>query len=198
VRAPEGIRPRIAGQARRQRPSFVGAVVLVVIGPLAGCLESTPPPVHPYVSDATAFPPADAGRDGDAGAREVDPAAPLADGGAENWAGKWTFTSGSTGVNCGGAISVQASEGFLVITPNATGDGLTVRVGGCSFHFALAGDTATTDPPEQSCANWAIPVIPVWTLTMKPDGTLEEKLGGQVSMSGESCTLFGKSTLTRE
>jgi hypothetical protein len=97
---------------------------------------------------------------------------------------------------CGASFVVEATEGFLLITSSA--DGLTVTEDGCSFRFAVAVDVATQTPPGQPCANWAIPVIPEWTLTMKPDGTLEERIGGRVSVGGESCTIGGKATLRRQ
>ena len=113
-------------------------------------------------------------------------------------AGQWTFVSGSSGVNCNGTISVTASSGFMTITPAPSGDLLTVQMSGCSFSFFLDGDTAIADPPDQRCAVWAIPNIPVWTLRMQADGTLEEKLGGRIWLNGEACMLSGKSTLMRK
>jgi hypothetical protein len=32
----------------------------------------------------------------------------------------------------------------------------------------------------------------------EPDGTIEEKLGGQVLVNGETCMVSGKSTLRRQ
>jgi hypothetical protein len=167
-----------------------------------GCLEATPPPVSGWVYDGAGAVPPDAGaseRDLDATPADLAPfETDPGDGGAASWAGHWTFVSGSSGVNCGGSFSVTASSGFMVITPAPAGDLLTVQINGCSFTFALVGDTATTAPPDQACAAWAIPTIPIWTLTMKPDGTLQEKVGGQIWLNGQACMLSGTSTLVRQ
>jgi hypothetical protein len=175
-------------------PISIARVVVIVMGAsfAAGCIEEkTPPPPKGYDAgtvpqDATP-PPVDTAVDPDA-------AHPMSDGGAEAWAGTWQYISGSAGVTCGGSFSAQGVEGFLLIKA-AGADALTVEQDGCTFRFALAGDTATKTPPTQACPKWAIPVIPEWTLTMKPDGTLEEKLGGGVSLGGEPCTISGRATL---
>jgi len=160
----------------------------------AGCLESKPAPVNQHVPEAGTPPPADAGFEDDA-----DPDAPtFGDGGAAPWTGTWMFVSGSQGLNCSGTISVTGTEGFLSIGPDTTGRALTVVEDGCSFRFTVAGDTATKNPSGQACAKWAIPVIPQWTLTLQSDGTIEEKLGGQVLVNGETCMVSGKSTLRRQ
>jgi len=158
-----------------------------------GCLESKPSPVDPYVPEVGGPPPvADAGTDAVVSDEAFDPDA------AAVWSGTWQFVSGSQGLNCSGTISVSGSEGFLSITPEATGAGMTVVEDGCSFRFVLAGDTATETPAGQACAKWAIPVIPEWTLTLQADGTLEEHLGGQVSVNCEPCLISGKSILRRQ
>jgi hypothetical protein len=71
-------------------------------------------------------------------------------------------------------------------------------MGGCSFTFFLDGDTATVNPPDQACALWDIPTIPNWSLTMQPDGTLQEKLGGTFWRNGEACIISGGSTLVHQ
>jgi hypothetical protein len=115
---------------------------------------------------------------------------------AAAWAGTWTFVSGGSGVACPDGISNAASMGKLTIAPAASGSGLTVSEDACTFHFTLVGDTATSDC-GQSCSVWAIPTIPIWTLTLKPDGTLEEHLGGRIGLNGETCTISGTSKLAR-
>jgi len=140
-----------------------------------------PPPHEAGVSDG-------AGEAGDGGGSDADAAA---------WAGTWKYTSGSQGNLCGGTLAVIATEGVLDITPSASGTLLTVVEDGCHFVFDLAGDVATEEP-DQPCAAWAITTIPIWTLTMQPDGTLLEKIGGQVDEGGELCTLSGGATLVRQ
>lgn len=172
-----------------------GPVVLSMVALLgAGCLESAPAPPKGYVDDAGSVP-RDAAApdlaDGPPGFRDGG------DGGTEDWAGIWQFVSGSMAVTCGGSFSVQGVEGYLSIKADGA-DGLTVEEDGCTFHFAVAGDVATQTPAGQTCAKWAIPMIPEWTLTMQADGTLEERLGGGVSVGGESCTIGGRATLRRQ
>jgi hypothetical protein len=116
--------------------------------------------------------------------------------GAQAWAGTWTFVSGGSGVACPDAISAAASMGTLTIQAASGGGALTVSEDACTFHFTLAGDTATSDC-GQACSAWEIPTIPIWTLTLKPDGTLEEHLGGRIGLNGETCTISGTSKLTR-
>jgi hypothetical protein len=174
---------------------------LLVLASLAGgCLEATPPPVKGVIGEDSGFatpPTPDASTSSaDAGADDAAPAE-AGDGGAAAWAGTWTFTSGSQGVLCGGNLAVIAVSGFLDITPSSSGTLLTVVEDGCSFHFDLAGEVATEEP-EQACAAWSVPTIPIWTLTMQADGTLREMLGGTVYMSGERCTISGGSTLVRQ
>jgi hypothetical protein len=186
----------------------------------AGCLEKTPPPSHGYLPDsggvvaasacpdAGAAPPdasvdaasnddANASADGtaDEGAVDADASADAVDD-AGAWVGTWTFVSGGSGVACPDGISNAASMGKLTIAVSASGSGLTVSEDACTFHFTLEGDTATSDC-GQSCSAWAIPTIPSWTLTLKPDGTLEEHLGGRIGLNGETCTISGTSKLKR-
>ena len=178
-----------------------GLLVLALLALLAGgCLEATPPPVKGLIGEDSGFatpPTPDAstsstdGEGGDAGPTEAGAAAAAA------WAGTWTFTTGSQGVLCGGNLAVIAVSGFLDITPSSSGTFLTVVEDGCSFHFDLAGDVATEEP-EQACAAWSVPTIPIWTLAMQADGTLREMLGGTVYTSGERCTISGGSTLVRQ
>ena len=168
----------------------------------AGCLEATPPPVK-GIGDGGVQPQPDAGAGGDArdpsdgGPSDVDPDASVPDAGAAAWAGTWVFTSGSQGILCGNDLSVIAVDGFLDITPSASGTLLTVQEDSCTFHFDLAGNVATEEP-GQACAAWAVPMIPDWTLTMQPDGTLREKIGGTVAVGGELCMISGGSTLVRQ
>jgi hypothetical protein len=181
---------------REARRAARGAALALLAWTVAGCLESTPPAVKSHLgSDGEVILPEpilDAGeRDPDASFRDASEIGPDA------WAGTWAFVSGSQGIACGNVISVVATSGFLDITPSSSGTQLTVREDGCVFHFTLADVTATSDP-NQACAAWAIPTIPVWTLTMQPDGTLREKLGGRILMNGEVCTISGGSTLVRQ
>jgi hypothetical protein len=172
---------------------------------LAGCLESTPPPVKSPLGDGGfAQPPPEpavdaGGDDTDGQADDAGPAdrEPASDGGPAAWAGTWRFVSGSQGIACGNALSVTAVSGFLDIVPSSSGTLLSVTEDGCVFQFALSGDTASVEA-GQACAAWAIPTIPSWTLTMQPDGTLTETLGGRVYMNGEVCTISGGSTLVRQ
>jgi hypothetical protein len=183
----------------------LGLAAVALLG--AGCLESTPSPIKSPLGDAGfAQPPpepSDAGAEVDAELdAELDDAAPsdaapASDGGAAAWAGTWIFVSGSQGIACGNALLINAVSGFLDITPSRSGTSLSVTEDGCPFHFALSGDTASVEP-GQACAVWAIPTIPTWTLTMQPNGTLTEKLGGRVAMGGEVCTISGGSTLRRQ
>jgi hypothetical protein len=171
----------------------------------AGCLEKTPPHSQGYLPDSGGV--FGAGACPDAGATPPDASADAAatddadasvdaadDAGA--WAGTWTFVSGGSGVACPDGISNAASMGKLTITASASGSGLTVAEDACTFHFTLVGDTATSDC-GQSCSAWAIPTIPIWTLTLKPDGTLEEHVGGRIGLNGETCTISGTSKLKR-
>jgi hypothetical protein len=160
---------------------------------IAGCLEQKPGKPPGYLGNDPSLP--------DAGApmrQDAQHEHPVVDGAADKWAGQWNFVDGSSGLNCSGAISVTESKGFMVITPAPSGDILVVAMGGCTFSFFLDGDTATSDPPDQGCPLWAIPNIPSWTLTMQPDGTLREKLGGQVWLRGEACMISGTSTLVHQ
>jgi hypothetical protein len=91
-------------------------------------------------------------------------------------------------------VAVTASEGLVVIAP--AGDVLSVQQSGCAFTFTVDGDTATMEP-DQVCAAWAIQ-IPMWSLTLQPDGSLQETLGGRIWLDGGPCTVSGKSTLTRD
>jgi hypothetical protein len=198
-------------------PGLAVAAAAVVLAALAasGCLESPPPPGQGYVSDDAGFDPPPA-PDGGSTAGDSDATVPGCaldagaasdgggfDGGASEggtvaaWAGTWAFTSGSQGLACGGSLSVVAVSGFLDITPSNSGTLLTVVEDGCTFHFDLACETATSEP-DQSCAAWAVPTIPDWTLTMQPDGTLHEKLAGRVAVGGDVCTISGSSTLVRQ
>jgi hypothetical protein len=167
-----------------------------------GCLNVAPPPASGYIGGDYTAPPADAGAaehaddvaPTDAGSSEAGGAL---DGAAAAWTGTWAFTSGSEGLLCAGSLAADAVTGTLVITRAASGSGLTIQEDGCSFAFALVGDTASC-APDQPCVAWAVQTIPIWTLTMQPDGTLKEKLGGQVWFDGESCEISGGSTLVRQ
>jgi hypothetical protein len=155
-----------------------------------GCYEATPAPVARSDGGYFVPQPSDAGpRDG--GGFEAG------DGGPADWAGKWVYVSGSQGNLCGGTIAIIATEGFLDITPSASGTTLTVVDDGCPFTFDLDGNVATEEP-GQACPAWAIQMVPEWTLTMQPDGTLLEKIGGRVVEGGEVCTLSGGGTLARQ
>jgi hypothetical protein len=173
--------------------AIVALAALALLG--GGCLEKTPPPPPRFVGadGDVPQPPRDAATDVDFG----DGAPSDADGGAAAWAGTWAYVSGSVGNHCGGSLAVVASAGFLEITPSTSGTFLRVVEDGCPFIFDLAGDVATEEP-GQACAAWAIPTIPIWTLTMQADGTLREMVGGQVVIGGEICTLSGGSTLVRQ
>jgi hypothetical protein len=173
--------------------------LLALVAPLgAGCLEAKPPPSKGYLAGDAGVPPPAGAPDAGEAADVAPPEAGLpTDGGIASWAGTWEFTSGSQGNLCGGNLAVISVEGFLDITPSASGTLLTVVEDGCPFTFALAGAVATEEP-NQSCAAWAIPTIPIWTLTMQTDGTLREMIGGHVVIDGEVCTLSGSSTLVRQ
>jgi hypothetical protein len=186
---------------RHARRSVLAAAAAVLV---AGCLEAAPPPVASDLGDAGSFdpPPApDGGSPGGGGATDagcgLDAGDALDGGGAAAWAGTWKFTSGSQGLACGGSLSVVAVSGFLDITPSSSGTLLSVVEDGCTFHFDLACDTATVEP-DQSCPAWSVPTIPEWTLTMQPDGTLVEKLGGRIALGGDVCTISGGSTLVKQ
>jgi hypothetical protein len=166
-------------------------LLAVATAAMAGCLEQKPGKPAGYLGDAAFLP--------DAAARQdAQHEYPVVDGAADKWAGQWNFVDGSSGVNCSGAISVTESTGSMVITPAPGGDVLVVQMGGCGFTFFLDGDTATSDPPDQSCPLWAIPNIPEWSLTMQPDGTLQEKLGGRIWLNGEACMIAGASVLMHQ
>jgi hypothetical protein len=162
---------------------------------VAGCLEKEPGKPAGYLGDAAVLPP---GADAGTGRHDAQHEVPPVDGAADKWAGQWNFVDGSSGLNCEGAISVTSSAGFMVITPAPSGDVLVVQMNGCSFTFFLDGDTATADPPDQSCPLWAIPNIPHWSLTMQPDGSLQEKLAGQVWLNGQACMISGTSILMHQ
>jgi hypothetical protein len=197
--------------------SLAAAVTLMTSLAAAGCLESTPSAASGYLPDSggvfaqgdcpgagatgvDAGAKADVAANDDAGADDAGAddagAAPSDGGGAMAWAGTWTFVSGGSGVACPDAISAAASMGTLTIQAAPGGGALTVSEDACAFHFTLVGDTATSDC-GQACSAWAIPTIPIWTLTLKPDGTLEEHLGGRIGLNGETCTISGTSKLTR-
>jgi hypothetical protein len=184
--------------ARGPLPITITAWGLAAFGLLAaGCLEKTPPPAKGYeIGDGEIVvpPPShDAGLDADF----ADGAFSDAEGGAAAWAGTWQYVSGSDGNLCGGSLAVIAASGFLDITPSTSGTLLRVVEDGCPFTFDLAGNVATEEP-DQSCAAWAIQTIPIWTLTMQPDGTLHEMIGGRVVVGSEICTLSGSATLVRQ
>ncbi|HVU51771.1 MAG TPA: hypothetical protein VHL80_13840 [Polyangia bacterium] len=188
--------------------------LLAVLALGAGACSSATPPPTGYLGDgsvfipptpdadveggATSCGPGDGGASGDDGGADGGPPdGGPADGGAAAWAGTWQYVSGSQGDLCGGSLAVVATEGFLDITPSASGRLLTVIEDGCPFTFDLACGVATEEP-DQACAAWAIPTIPAWTLTMQADGTLREQIGGQVVVNGEICTLSGGATLVRQ
>jgi hypothetical protein len=173
---------------------FACAALVAGAALAGGCIDEASPPPIKRVEDA-GFVPQDGGPPGEDAA--VDPDGPIGDGGIEAWAGSWRFSAGSQGVTCGGSISVMGVEGFVLITPSGPRE-LTLVEDGCSFRFTVVGDTATKNPAGQGCAKWAVPVIPVWTLTMQPDGTLEERLSGSVTLNGEPCTIGGRSTLVHQ
>jgi hypothetical protein len=176
---------------------------LAALGLLAaGCLEKTPPPAKGYVigdGEVVVPPPPsrDAALDADFGDAAFGEADGGVDGGAAAWAGTWQYVSGSDGNLCGGSLAVIAVSGFLEITPSASGTLLRVVEDGCPFIFDLSGNVATEEP-DQACPAWAIQTIPTWTLTMQPDGTLREMIGGRVVVGGEICTLSGSATLARQ
>jgi hypothetical protein len=176
------------------------ALAFLLGSPFVGCLGVEPSSSGTRLGDAAVVvPDPDASAEPDASvsdvaAVEVDPA----DAGLAAWTGTWAFTKGSSGVNCAGTISASTMTGVLSIEPGASANHLTILESGCSFSFALAGATATSDPPGQSCAVWSIPTIPEWTLTMKSDGTLTEKLGGEVAIGGSACLVSGMFTLVRQ
>jgi hypothetical protein len=153
-----------------------------------GCLDKTPATPTGYGGEVPVT---------DAGVAEVALGDALADGTVAAWAGTWTFTSGSQGLMCGGSISAATESGTLAISASTSGRALIVQEDGCSFVFTLDGETATSEP-NQSCAAWTIATIPMWTLTMQPDGTLIEKLGGEVWLDGQICQIWGGSTLVRQ
>jgi hypothetical protein len=153
-----------------------------------GCLEKAPPASGGYAGEQ---PPTDAG------VADVALGDALTDGTVAAWSGTWTFTSGSEGINCGGSLSAGAVSGNLAISASPSGRALVIQEDGCSFVFTLVDGTATSEP-NQSCAAWTVPTIPLWTLTMQPDGTLLEKLGGQVWLDGQPCQISGGSTLVRQ
>jgi hypothetical protein len=126
-----------------------------------------------------------AGGGGDAGTR------------LDAWVGTWSYTGGGSGVSCPDGISVGASVGLVIIRLGGDGKSLIVVQDGCTFRFSLAGDTATSGC-NQVCPAWSIPSIPMWTFTMLSDTTLEEHVGGRVGLNGETCTISGTSTLTRQ
>jgi hypothetical protein len=183
----------------RQHRSFVLALSLVGAVSAAGCIEESPPPPPKHELEDAGYVPTDAAApdlapSGDGGAAET---APAGDGGIAAWTGTWMYVSGSAGVSCGGSLSLNGVEGYLLITEAEPG-ALTVLSDGCSFHFTLAGDTATKSPPTQACPKWEVPIIPEWTLTMRPDGAIDEKLGGPVTLGGEACTIAGRATLRHQ
>jgi hypothetical protein len=167
-----------------------GATLVLTACALAGvgCLEKTPAPSSGYEGEVPLM---------DAAVVDAVLGDALTDGAVAAWSGTWAFTSGSQGLMCGGSISAGSVSGNLAISASASGRALIVVEDGCSFVFTLAGETATSEP-NQSCAAWLVTTIPMWTLTMQPDGTLSEKLGGQVSFDDQSCEVWGGSTLVRQ
>jgi hypothetical protein len=155
---------------------------------LAGCLDETPATSSGYGGEVPLT---------DAGGADGALGDALTDGAVAAWSGVWTFTSGAQGLMCGGSLSAAAVSGNLVISASTSGRALIVQQDGCPFVFTLDGDTATS-APNQSCAAWTIATIPTWTLTMQPDGTLAEKLGGEVLFDGQVCEIWGGSTLVRQ
>jgi hypothetical protein len=181
----------------RAAGGLAGVAAIAAAGALAGagCLESKPAPVTG--SDGDFY---DPGPDAGGPTTRLDAAAvdgAGADADTAAWAGTWAFTSGGSGLDCDGSFSVSMTTGVLVIAA-AQSNHLTVQSSGCTFAFAVSGDVATTDPPDQACALWAVPTIPIWTLTLRADGTMAEKLGGQVWVDGEQCDVSGSATLARQ
>jgi hypothetical protein len=173
----------------------------------AGCQQSSPSQLG-YLppGDGEIVQPADAGafesgavtNDGtpDADVATVDGASGP-DGGAAAFAGTWKYASGSEGNLCGGSLAVVQEEGFLDIMAASSGNLLTVIDDGCPFVFDVAGFVASEEP-GQACDAWSIPTIPTWTLTLQPDGTLLEKIGGEVAIGGDECILSGGGSLVRQ
>jgi hypothetical protein len=188
--------------ARRLTPALA-TIALVAVG----CQNSSPSQTGDSPADGDVVQPTDgtapdvsvtgdAGGNPDADASTVDGAIGP-DGGAAAFAGTWKYVSGSEGNLCGGSLAVVQEEGFLDITASSSGDLLTVIDDGCPFIFNVTGFVASEES-GQSCNAWAIPTVPTWTLTLQPDGTLREKIGGQVAVSGDVCTLSGGGTLVRQ
>jgi hypothetical protein len=153
-----------------------------------GCLEKTPATSNDYEGEVPLM---------DAAVADVSRGDALTDGAVAAWSGTWTFKTGAQGLMCGGSISAGNVTGSLTISASTSGHALIVQEDGCPFVFMLAAETATAEP-NQSCAAWTVPTIPTWTLTMQPDGSLSEKLGGQVTYDGQSCEIWGGSTLVRQ
>ena len=167
-----------------------GAILVLAACALAGagCLEKTPAAATGYGGEQPLM---------DAAVAEVALGDALADGTVAAWTGTWTFTSGSQGLFCEGSLAVTTVSGVLQITASPSGRALDVQEDGCPFVFTLDGATATSEP-NQSCAAWTVATIPIWTLTMQPNGALVEKLGGDVLVDGEVCQISGGSTLVRQ
>jgi hypothetical protein len=155
---------------------------------LAGCVDKTPAMSSGYEGEVPLM---------DAGVADVALGDALTDGAVAAWSGVWTFTSGAQGLMCGGSISASTVSGNIAIAASTSGRVLIVQEDGCSFVFTLDGGTATSEP-NQSCVAWTVATIPMWTLTMQPDGTLLEKLGGEVLFDGQVCEIWGGSTLVRQ
>jgi hypothetical protein len=173
-------------------------VVALALGASA-CLEAKPGPAVSHLPDGGFGPDPAACPEGgasDGGEDASDDAGADAGSGVAGFVGTWTFTSGGMGVACPDGLSNSQSMGGLVIKEAPQGGSLVVTEDACTFHFTVVGDTATSDC-GQACSAWAIPTIPSWTLTLKADGTLEERLGGRVPLNGEVCTISGSSKLTR-
>jgi hypothetical protein len=170
-----------------------GALLLLVAIVAIGCVERTPGHASGYFdTDSAVFEPPP-----DGGASDSIDAGDWLDGGGDAWAGTWAYVSGSQGLACGGSIAITATTGSLQITPAPTVPSLTVIDDGCTFRFDVVGSVASSQA-DQSCSAWAIPTIPTWTLTMQPDGTLREVLGGRLYRGGEICTISGGGTLARQ
>lgn len=168
------------------------ALLLLAATGAVACVERVPGHASGYFeTDASVFEPPP-----DGGASDSIDAGEWLDGGGDAWAGTWTYVSGSQGLACGGTIAISATTGSLQITPAPKTPSLTVIDDGCPFRFDVVGSVASSQA-DQSCSAWAIPTIPTWTLTMQPDGTLREMLGGRLYRNGEVCTISGGGTLVR-
>ena len=119
-------------------------------------------------------------------------------GGAEKFAGKWTY-AGAINPNCMNIAPIDLTGDTVTITSTDSSHILVDLAGYCMVNCSVDGFTATADA-NQSCS-FPIPglgtqsiAITKWTLTMSGDNAITSVFTGAILI----CAPTGTGTLTRQ